>query len=220
MSEESGRQSVAGRLMAPLNRNFGEPSGLLGRLAGWIMAHENVRANEIMVELLDIRSEDRVLEVGCGPGVALAECARRAPQGFVAGVDPSAEMVAQASRRCRAGIAAGRTEVKRASAACLPYPDATFSRILSVNAIPHWPSVEAGFAEIRRVAQPGARAVMALRKQRASGGADPHSHGVSITEIASLCALMERAGFAGMQAEDHDLGREMLVAIVASVPGS
>ena len=212
--EQQGR-SLLGRLMAPLNRNFGEPRGTLGRLAGWIMARENVGLNRLVVELVDIGPEDRVLEVGCGPGVALADAARRASAGFTAGVDPSPVMVAQAQRRCRAAIAAGRAEVRLAAAGALPYADASFTRAFSVNALPHWPSAQAGCAELRRVLRPAGRVVIALRKQRQSAGADPHAHGATAAEIDALRTMLEELGFTAVDAPEHELGRETLVTIRA-----
>ena len=210
--------SAIGRLVAPLNRNFGQPRGTLGRLAGWIMARENVGVNRAVVRLLDIGSEDRVLEIGCGPGVALADAARRASAGFAAGVDPSAVMVAQARRRCRAAIAAGRAEIEQAPAAALPYADGSFTRAFSVNALPHWPSAQAGFAELRRVLRPDARVVVALRKQRQGTGADPHAHGATNEEVAALRATLMELGFTGVEGPEQEFGRETLVTIVAAVP--
>ncbi|MCL4368055.1 MAG: class I SAM-dependent methyltransferase [Actinobacteria bacterium] len=120
MVVEEHWRSPVGHLMGTLNSNFGQPRGSLGRVAGWIMARENVRVNRLVVALLAIGPEDSVLEIGCGPGVALADAAGRASRGFVSGVDPSAVMVAQAERRCRKAIDSGRAEVRLAPAAALP----------------------------------------------------------------------------------------------------
>jgi ubiquinone/menaquinone biosynthesis C-methylase UbiE len=204
--------------MARLNKNFGEPRGNLGRLAGWIMARENVRANRLVVELLGIGAEDRVLEIGCGPGVALADAARRASRGLTVGVDPSDVMVAQAKRRCRTAIRAGRAEARCAPAAKLPFADGSFTCAFSVNALPHWPSARQGFAELRRVLRPGAHMVIALRKQREGGGMDPHAHGATKAEITALCETLGDLGFRDVGSKDHELGRETLVTIAAVVP--
>lgn len=217
MSEQH-HKSAFGRLMGPLNSSFGQPRGSLGRLAGWIMARENVRVNRLVVEMLGIGIDDRVLEIGCGPGVALADAAGRASRGFVAGVDPSAVMVAQAKRRCRKAIAAGRAEVRLAPAAALPYAEGTFTRAFSVNALPHWPSAQEGFAELRRVLRPEARVVIALRKQRQSGSVDPHAHGATQEEVAALRETLEHLGFTGVDSQEHELGRETLVTILGATP--
>ena len=49
----------------------------------------------------------RVLEIGCGPGVALRLVAARIGPGQVTGIDRSATAIAQAQAGCAAGIAAG-----------------------------------------------------------------------------------------------------------------
>jgi protein-L-isoaspartate O-methyltransferase len=57
-------------------------------MAGWVMAHR--RSNRLRdrwaVSLLDVHPTDRVLEIGFGPGVAIAELARRATGGKVYGI--------------------------------------------------------------------------------------------------------------------------------------
>lgn len=54
-----------------LMRTFGRRKGVLGRLGGVIMARVNRDAAAQVIELLDVRPDDRVLEVGFGPGVAI-----------------------------------------------------------------------------------------------------------------------------------------------------
>jgi hypothetical protein len=52
-------------------RMFGHPKGVLGRLGGMIIARMNRDAAEQVIELLDVQSDDKILEVGFGPGVAI-----------------------------------------------------------------------------------------------------------------------------------------------------
>ena len=106
--------------------------------------------------------------------------------------------------------------MRQAPAAALPYPEASFTRAFSVNALPHWPSAREGLAELRRVLRPDARVVVALRKQRQSAGADPHAHGATAEQVASLCALLEELGYGDIAAGDHELGRETLVTVCAT----
>ncbi|HEX9401806.1 MAG TPA: hypothetical protein VF912_16975 [Anaeromyxobacter sp.] len=66
-----------------LVRQFGKPSGLLGTIAGLIMRARpsNRERNVRTLVLLDIRPEDHVLEVGFGPGLAVALAAELASRG-------------------------------------------------------------------------------------------------------------------------------------------
>src|ERR1700753_3992186 len=54
------------------------PRGAAGRVTAWEMAHRpsNRQRSRWVVSLLDIRPADRVLELGFGPGVAIAALAR------------------------------------------------------------------------------------------------------------------------------------------------
>ena len=69
---------VKRRIVRALVLQFGHPRGPLGRLVGWNMAtrSSNVARSRWAVDLLDLQPTDRFLEVGCGPGVALAVAAQ------------------------------------------------------------------------------------------------------------------------------------------------
>src|SRR5256885_16694982 len=93
-------------------RQFGRPHGVPGRLAGWVMAHRSSNRQRSLweVSLLDVQPTDRVLEVGFGPGVAIAELARRATRGRGYGVDHSHAHARPARQRNPAAIPAQRAE--------------------------------------------------------------------------------------------------------------
>lgn len=109
-------------------------------MAGWVMAHRrsNQQRNSWVVSLLDVQPADRVLEVGFGPGRAIAELAQRTTQGHVYGIDHSEVMVRQASRRNHAAIRADRVELVHASVDQLPHFDAPLDAILAVNSVGFW----------------------------------------------------------------------------------
>ncbi|HEV3498662.1 MAG TPA: methyltransferase domain-containing protein, partial [Actinomycetes bacterium] len=67
------------------------------------MARLTGEANRWMVDCLDVGPADRMLDVGCGPGLAVAYAAG-ARGARAAGVDASEVMVAQARRRNRQAI--------------------------------------------------------------------------------------------------------------------
>src|ERR671910_2910652 len=88
------------RVTVAVRAQFGRPTGLGGCAAGLLMAHRtsNRRRNAWAVSLLDVRPEDRVLEIGFGPGIAIRELGRLARKGYVCGIDHSELMLRRAER--------------------------------------------------------------------------------------------------------------------------
>lgn len=66
-----------------------------------------------VVDALPLVPGMRVLEIGCGPGAAAREVARRTGDGHVLAVDRSAGAIAQAASACRDEVAAGRLSLRR-----------------------------------------------------------------------------------------------------------
>jgi ubiquinone/menaquinone biosynthesis C-methylase UbiE len=200
-----------------LFRQFGGPEGaLLGRLAALLMARKNGPSNRWVVDLLEIRPDDRVLDVGFGPGLALALAAERALRGLVCGLDHSALMVRRAGRRLHHAIAAGRVEVREGSVLALPFPDASFTRALSVNSLQFWPSAEQGLGEIARVLERDGRLVLGLRMQQEGVGRfDRRRHGFTPERVAEIVETLARVGFAKVETLERELAGETLTAVLA-----
>jgi SAM-dependent methyltransferase len=100
----------------------------------------------------------RVLDVGCGPGTITAGLADRVPRGHVTGIDPSAEVVAQAT--AAAGPRANLT-FTAGDVYALDYPDASFDVVFAHQVLQHLGDQARALREMRRVTRPGG--VVAVR---------------------------------------------------------
>jgi ubiquinone/menaquinone biosynthesis C-methylase UbiE len=181
-------------IMTPiLMRMFGRPRGSLGRLGGQIMARLNAECGVRACELLEIAADDAILEIGFGPGVTIDHVATLVPAGRVAGIDPSPEMVAQASARNAAAIRSGRVDLRHGSVDSLPFDDNSFDGALAINSMQVWPDAVAGLREIRRVLRPGATIAL---------GFTPWS-GQNSDAVTDTLLI---AGFAEVQAVEIDAG--------------
>jgi ubiquinone/menaquinone biosynthesis C-methylase UbiE len=126
------------------------------------MARLTAEANGWMVRLLEVRPDDRVLDVGCGPGLAVAAAAAVAQRGLVVGVDASATMVRQARRTNRAALRDGRVEIHQGRAEHLTFPEGNFTKVCSLNSVQFWAPPELGLRELHRVLRPGGLAAVVL----------------------------------------------------------
>jgi ubiquinone/menaquinone biosynthesis C-methylase UbiE len=191
--------------------HFGAPSGPRGWLAAHLVARLTADANRWMVDLLEVGARDRVLDVGCGPGMGVAYAAGAGARRVV-GVDSSPVMVRHAGRRNRAFVRQGRVKIRRADAVRLPFPDATFTRAGSLNSLQFWASPAAGLAELHRVLAPGGRVAVVLmaRSDEPAGGPVPW--------VEETVDAMLAAGFAGVGVESRTFGGVLHRALLGYRP--
>lgn len=137
--------------------------GFVGRLIAFIMARETWAQNQRAIEALAVKNEDRVLDVGCGPGRSIGALAALAPAGEIVGADPSELMAEIAVKRNRALVKNGRARIVIASTAHLPFEDGVFDKALCVHVLYFWNDLEAAFREIARVMKPSGRLALLFR---------------------------------------------------------
>lgn len=112
-----------------------------------------------VLPLLDLRGDERVLDVGCGEGKVTALIASRLPRGEVLGVDPSHDMIAFASSH----FGSGRSNLRfaLADARALGFVDA-FDLVVSFNAL-HWiPGQKPALRSIRAALKRGGHAQLRM----------------------------------------------------------
>ena len=192
---------------------FGAPSGLRGWLAAHLVARLTADANRWMVDCLEVGRHDRVLDVGCGPGLAVAYAASAGAEQVV-GVDASATMVRLARRRNRAAVDQGRVEVRRADALGLPFTDGAFTRAGSLNSLQFWASPDAGLAELHRVLVPGGRVAVVLMARSNEPVAGP------VPWVEETVDALRAAGFGGVDVESRAFGGVLHRALVGYRAGN
>lgn len=153
------------RIARAINRQAASPSGWFGRLLGQIWRREHGRLNAEVLDQLDICEGHEVLEIGSGPGEALAEASRRAHGGRIVGIDVSDVMVSLARRRNRGAVARGEVDVRVGDIASLALDASSFDRIFSVHSIYFWRDVDAVLARLAGALRPGGRLVLAFRPE-------------------------------------------------------
>jgi arsenite methyltransferase len=172
-----------------------------------------VRRRALVRHALGAHPGDRILDVGCGPGFAIAELVDQVGEaGSIAGVDRSPQMLAAAARRC-AGYP--NVTLHEADAAALPLDDAAFDRALCVQVLEFVPDVAAALAELRRVLRPGGRVVVwdvdwstlswhspePARMQRVLQAWDEHLTHPTLPR--TLAAQLRSVGFDGVEMVGH-----------------
>lgn len=110
---------------------------------------------EPLLQVAEVESGDRLLDVACGTGVVARAAAERvAPDGKVTGVDLNPAMLAVARRT------APEIDWREGDVAALPFGDGAFDVVTCQAAIFFFPDPTGALGEMGRVTRPGGRVVV------------------------------------------------------------
>jgi trans-aconitate methyltransferase len=190
---------------------FEHPRGVLGRLVGLIMAYRssNRDRNRWTVELLEIQPKDRVLEIGCGPGLALEGCLARATQSIVVGLDHSQTMLDQARIRNRQAFHDGRLQLRLGSLEELSRSTDLYDKIFSVNVVQFLDDLHSVFSVFRDHLKPGGTIATTYMPR----GKDP-SRTKAWNMAEQVRQEMEKTGFAQVRVEELALDPVPAVCVI------
>ncbi|MCZ8380690.1 class I SAM-dependent methyltransferase [Mycobacterium sp. CPCC 205372] len=183
---------------------FAGPGGLLFAIALLLIGRPNAR---LAVELAEVSDADRVVDIGCGAGVAVRATARRGAS--ATGVDPAPVMLRVARLVTRGS---GKVGWAQGSAEQVPVPDASATVLWSLATVHHWKDVDAGLAEAHRVLQPGGR-LLAVERRTSADATGLASHGWTGDQAEAFASLCRAAGFTDMSVTEHGHGRRGVWAV-------
>jgi SAM-dependent methyltransferase len=149
-----GMVVVARPLVDGIAESARRPTGRVGRLL-YGPAPAGLAPYGRVLDALDLRGDDVLLEIGPGGGNFLARALELA--GSAAAIDHSQDMVDATCRRNAAAVAASRLDVRLGDAASLPWDDGSFTAV-AMNQVFFWlPDPDRVLAEVHRVLRPGGR---------------------------------------------------------------
>lgn len=186
-------------------------AGVSGLVAAVSFLFGRRTAADLAIELSGLRSGDRLVDVGCGPGVAVQRAAAIGVEAI--GVDPARMMLRVARARWRrvSGV-----DWRVGTAESLPVEDGWAQVVWSLATVHHWAAVDAALAEAHRVLAPGGRLVALERRIRDTAATGTASHGWTVEQANSFAAHCRHQGFADVTVAEH-AGSTTMLSVVADV---
>lgn len=203
-------------------RQFAGPSGPGGYLVTWLLARGNASVNRWLVREVAaaVPAPATVIELGCGPGIALAGLLHAYPAARVIGADPSAIVLTSARRRNQRAVADGRlTLVTGDIGTAAGYAPADL--VLACHVLYFWPDPVRELQRIRQVLAPAGHIALGYQLRQnmppLAQRTFPQQGFTLYDSDDQVAAVMEQAGFTRPQvsifgAPDRPKGRLALSA--------
>ncbi len=147
--------------MGLIGKQFGMPSGVLGRIAARFMARNNRDFNDQLVKLVAASTpRPRVVaELGFGPGVGLAALLDAFPGAQVLRADPSPAVLSEAQARNRDAVSSGRLRLFTGDARSLR-GQAPIDLIVAVHVLYFWHNPTESLRQVKDVLSGDGRLVL------------------------------------------------------------
>lgn len=133
--------------------NMRKPQGKLGNIQLKSMNKEHTPVSLWGLKHLNIKSDDVILDIGCGGGININRMAEKAKK--VYGVDYSIESVKLSREVNEKLIREGKVEIQEGNVKNLTFEDDTFDIVTAFETVYFWPDIEKCFGEVKRVLKPG-----------------------------------------------------------------
>ena len=186
---------------------FSGCSGLVAAV-GFLSGRDD--AARLAIDLAELQPGDRLVDIGCGPGVAVHHA--RSLGAEVVGVDPATVMLRVARLRWRrdSGVTWGL-----GTAESLPVERGWANVVWSLATVHYWADLDAGLDETTRVLATGGRLVAIERRIQDTNAEGVASHGWTVEQAESFAEHCRRHGYVDVTVGAYDRDDRRLLHVVA-----
>lgn len=179
-------------------RQLSHPEGEGGIEAAERMNIANDNMTRCAVNSLDIKNSEKILEIGPGNARHLHYILQRAESVFYYGIDISDTMVAEAKNINSEFVDRGNTFFELTDGKIIPYPDAFFDKVFTVNTVYFWESPVEYLLEIKRILKPGGLFALAFAERDFMEKLPFTKYGFMLYNRQEVKQLLSEAGFSNL----------------------
>ncbi|PGT82615.1 class I SAM-dependent methyltransferase [Bacillus sp. AFS040349] len=151
-------------------KQFSVPKGILGRVAGTIMAIENKKLNKWTLSQLHIDNSDCILEVGYGSGKCIEYMLKANKLIKIDGLDVSKTMKAQAEQRLEDYVKNEQVTLMVGDIENTELEEGKYDKVVTVNNYTIWSHPERGLQRLHQAMKAGGKIAITMqpREENAS----------------------------------------------------
>jgi ubiquinone/menaquinone biosynthesis C-methylase UbiE len=161
--------------------------------------------SEFAFKCVDVGTNDRILDIGCGGGVNIEKFLKLTDNN-VDGIDYSDVSVKESAKRNQKAIGDKRCRIIQADVSKMPIDDEVYDLVSAFETIYFWPGLEKCFAEVAKVLKPGGYFMISNE----SDGTDPTSlkfekiiDGMKNHTAEEIEKALKAAGFSEVRCYHH-----------------
>ena len=172
-----------------------KPEGDFGSKVAKFMNESNAQMNLKSIELLNLQTNDYILEIGMGNGFFVKDIFSQNENIKYTGLDYSSQMVIESKKINHSFMEARKANFLHSRADNLPFKESNFDKIFTVNTIYFWkePSIE--LSEIKRILKPNAEFIISIRSKKFMELFSFSKHNFILYSEKELTDLLEKNQF-------------------------
>lgn len=189
--------------------NTRKPVGVGGKIMVSMMNIGHSAVARWGLRFLEVASDAKVLDCGCGGGANIRRLLKRSPGGTVTGIDYSAVSVEKTKKLNRVAIAAGRCTILQDDVANMRFADDGFDVVTAFETVYFWQNLPQCFHEIRRVLKPGGCFLICNESSGKTAWEKKWTDiidGMTIYKDCELKIYLEQASFREIRIHENKLG--------------
>ncbi|GAB1402250.1 methyltransferase domain-containing protein [Elusimicrobiota bacterium] len=156
-----------------------------------------------VLPLLDLKKEDIILDIGCGTGILIKSIKQKYKNIKITGIDFAQNMIDQAVKKFP------DTDFIVSDVACLPLINASFSKVVCLNAFPHFEDKFKAIKEMARVLKKDGFLLLAHTNSKSNIDNHHRNVGGLIAEDIfpcneKICEMLKNNGLKNIEFTDND----------------
>ncbi len=140
-----------------------------------------------------------ILEIGFGNGKLMPSLLKKADALTFTGIDFSEDMVNAGTTLLEPWISRNEIELHHASIEEMPFVDAFFDGVCTINTLYFWPEPVSNAKEVLRVLKPNGRVCIGIRPKRVAETVPATQFGFKLYEDDEAADLLSVAGFRNVE---------------------